>query len=221
MKYTHDSHNLHNRNTVARFVPILLVVVITVIAVAAIISIGQTLMGGDDARKNTSSKEDAGKTALLSTSANRSVRLTVRGPIVAEEKFRSYEVTVSPDSRSMTTYEGYLDKQLTHKKLSNNYRAYEEFVYALDKRKMMDGKQLNDQQNDLRGICASGKVYMFETLLDGEEVKTLWTSDCGGSKGSAQANVQEVLEMFLKQIPDGSKMASQVGLNQEGSFLKL
>lgn len=31
-----------------------------------------------------------------------------------------------------------------------------------------------------------------QTLMDDETVKTLWTSDCSGSKGSALANVDEI-----------------------------
>ena len=151
----------------------------------------------------------------------RSVCLTVRGPIVANENFRSYSITITPDSREMITYEGYLDNQIDRKRLDNNTKAYTELVYALDKRKMMDGKDLTDEQNDLRGICASGKIYKFETIKNNSVVKSLWTSDCSGSKGSAQANVNEILDMFLKQIPDGKKMASGIGLGQDESPFRL
>ena len=214
MKYT------QRRNSFSRFVPILLVIVITIVAVAAVIAIGRALFG-----KNVSGQTDqnvnTGQVALLSTEEGRAVRLIVRGPIVANENFRSYSVIVSPSSRNMTTYEGYLDKEINQKKLDNNVKAYTELVYALDKRKMMNGMQLTEQQNDLRGICASGKVYKFETLKDNSVVKSLWTSDCSGSKGSAQANVNEILDMFLKQIPDGKKMAAGIGLSQEEALFKL
>ena len=210
------------RNSISRFIPILLVIIITIVAVAAVIAIGRALFG-DGSSNNTQPNpniEDA-KTALLSTDVDRSVRLTVRGPIVANENFRSYSVTITPDSREMITYEGYLDNQIDRKRLDNNTKAYTELVYALDKRKMMDGKDLTEEQNDLRGICASGKIYKFETIKNNSVVKSLWTSDCSGSKGSAQANVNEILDMFLKQIPDGKKMASGIGLGQDESPFRL
>ena len=210
------------RNSISRFIPILLVIIITIVAVAAVIAIGRALFG-DGSSNNTQPNpniEDA-KTALLSTGVDRSVRLTVRGPIVANENFRSYSITITPDSREMITYEGYLDNQIDRKRLDNNTKAYTELVYALDKRKMMDGKDLTDEQNDLRGICASGKIYKFETIKNNSVVKSLWTSDCSGSKGSAQANVNEILDMFLKQIPDGKKMASGIGLGQDESPFRL
>ena len=214
MKYT------QRRNSFSRFVPILLVIVITIVAVAAVIAIGRALFGKNDSGQ-TDQNVNTSQVALLSTEEGRAVRLTVRGPIVANENFRSYSVIISPSSRDMTTYEGYLDKEINQKKLDNNMKAYTELVYALDKRKMMNGTQLNEQQNDLRGICASGKVYKFETLKDNSVVKSLWTSDCSGSKGSAQANVNEILDMFLKQIPDGKKMAAGIGLSQEEALFKL
>ncbi len=210
------------RNSISRFIPILLVIIITIVAVAAVIAIGRALFG-DGSSNNPQPNpniEDA-KTALLSTDVDRSVRLTVRGPIVANENFRSYSITITPDSREMITYEGYLDNQIDRKRLDNNTKAYTELVYALDKRKMMDGKDLTEEQNDLRGICASGKIYKFETIKNNSVVKSLWTSDCSGSKGSAQANVNEILDMFLKQIPDGKKMASGIGLGQDESPFRL
>ncbi len=214
MKYT------QRRNSFSRFVPILLVIVITIVAVAAVIAIGRALFGGNESDQKDKNI-NAGQIALLSTDEGRAVRLTVRGPIVANENFRSYSVIVSPSSRQITTYEGYLDKEISQKKLNNNVKAYTELVYALDKRKMMNGTQLTEQQNDLRGICASGKVYKFETLSDNSVVKSLWTSDCSGSKGSAQANVNEILDMFLKQIPEGKKMVAGIGLGQEEALFKL
>ena len=211
------------RNSISRFIPILLVIIITIVAVAAVIAIGRALFGDGGSPNSPQPNpniEDA-KTALLSTDVDRSVRLTVRGPIVANENFRSYSVTITPNSREMITYEGYLDNQIDRKRLDNNTKAYTELVYALDKRKMMDGKDLTDEQNDLRGICASGKIYKFETIKNNSVVKSLWTSDCSGSKGSAQANVNEILDMFLKQIPDGKKMASGIGLGQDESPFRL
>lgn len=210
----------YSRNSFSRFVPILLVIVIMIVAIAAVIAIGRALLGGGESTE-PASQVDEGRTALLTTDVSRSVRLTVRGPIVADESFRSYQVTVTPTSRIMTTHEGYLGRQLDTKTFDNNVRAYEEFVHALDKRKMMDGRVLTAGQNDLRGICASNKLYEFETMVNNETLKKLWTSDCDGSKGSALANVSEILDMFLKQIPEGRKMASDVGLNQSESFFRL
>ncbi len=207
------------KNSFSRFVPILLVIVITIVAVAAVIAIGRSLFGGDMPKQQETVQVDVGREALLSSDISRSVRLVVRGPIVADESRRSYRITISPTNRTMTTYEGYIEKEIDSKKFDNNVPAYEELINALEKRKMMDGRELTAEQNDLTGICATGKIYKFETLLNDQIVKSLWTSDCSGSKGSALANVDEIIDMFMKQIPEGSKMASSVGLGVQESLL--
>lgn len=211
----------YSKNSFARFIPIILVVIITIVALIAVILIGRSLLGGGTQTTEVGSGIDEGREALLSTDVTRSVRVTVRGPIVADEARRSYRITISPESRVMTTYEGYLEQPIDTKVLDNNSVAYTEFVHALDKRRMMDGRVLTDQQNDLRGICASQKIYEMETLVNGETVRHLWTSDCKGSPGSALANINEIFDMFLKQIPGGRKMASDVGLTQQETFFRL
>lgn len=209
-------------NSFYRFVPVLLIIVVTIIIIAVVVMVGRALTGGgDNSRSETVTEVDESRTALLSTDLSRSVRLTVRGPIVADEKHRSYQITVGPQSRVMTTYEGYIETALESTKLQNNVRAYEEFVHALDKRQMMNGRSLSTSQNDLRGICATGMIYQFETLMNSTVVKSLWTSDCSGSKGSAEANVDEILSMFLDQIPEGAKMARSVGLQRNNSIFTL
>ena len=212
----------YSKNSLSRFIPILLVIVIMIVAIAAVIAIGRALLGGGSSNNSTNTAvTDEGRTALLTVDNSRSVRLTVRGPIVANENFRSYRVTISPEERDITTYGGYLENVLETKKFDNNNRAYEELVHALDKRRMMDGRVLAEEQNDLRGICASGQIYQFDTLVNGETVRSLWTSDCDGSKGSATANVSEVINMFLNQIPEGRKIVSGVGLGRDETFFRL
>lgn len=211
----------YSRSSFSRFVPILLVIVITIVAVAAVVAIGRSLLGGGSSTPSTPGEIDEGRAALLSSDISRSVQVTVRGPIVADEKFRSYQINISPTQRFMATYEGYLENEIESIDLDNSVVAYEEFVFALDKRRMMDGRELPEDQNDLRGVCATKRVYEFETLVNSETVKKLWTSDCDGARGSTVASTSEIISMFLNQIPDGRKMARGAGLAQQESFFRL
>jgi len=197
------------RGNASRIVPIVLVLIIVAIVIAALVSIGRAFFGGN---QNTSEPTDVGHTALINTSADRSVRMTVRGPIVADENFRSYQVTVDSSSRTLTTYSGYIDQALETKMYSNNNKAYEEFVYALDKANLMKDSELKDDKNDTRGICATGKVYQFEVLQNNSTVKQLWTSTCKGSPGSFKGSVPQVEGLFLKQIPDSKALLNKINL---------
>jgi len=197
------------RGNASRFIPIILVLIVVAVAIAALVSLGQAIFGGG---QSSQTQPDVGHQALISTDANRSVRMTVRGPIVANENFHSYQITLAPATRTMTTYTGYLDQILATKQLDNNINAYEQLVYALDKANMMQGDELTGDKNDIRGVCATGDVYEFEVLQDNSTVKRLWTSTCKGSPGSFKASVSQVQTLFLNQIPENKTLLKAVDL---------
>lgn len=193
-----------------RILPIILVIVIIAIAVAALVSLARAVFFSGS--NNQPPAADISREALLNTADGRRVTMTVRGPIVADESFNSYTISVSPSNRSLTTYKGYLDGVVDQQSYGNNTAAYEQFVYALDKANLAKGKQLNDAQNDVRGVCATGRVYEFSILNNSETIKKLWTSTCRGSSGSLNANVDQLRELFTVQIPDAPRTINRVNL---------
>lgn len=192
------------RNSNFRVLPLIITIIVIALAIAAIVSIGRAVFGGDSS-SDEAAKVDQGREALLNTTGGRSVQMTVRGPIVADEEFKSYQVEVSNSERSITAYKGYLEERTNGTSLSNNTRAYAQFVNALDKANMMNGEELEGETDeDLLGICASGYVYEYATLSSGNTVKSLWTSTCGGSKGTLDASREQLTNLFLGQIPSSS-----------------
>lgn len=194
----------------ARIFPVIVVLIVIALAVAGLVAAGRAIFGGGN--QSTSSQPDVSREALLNTASSRSVRMTVRGPIVADENFRSYQLTVSNSSRTLTTYSGYLAKPIASKQLSNNTVGYDEFVHALDKTNLAKGEAFSGEKDDTRGICASGKVYEFEILDGSSVVKRLWTSTCKGSPGSLKASVKQLEVLFLEQVPDRKELLKTVDL---------
>lgn len=190
-----------------QLMPVILIVIIVVVSVAAIVALARTLLFGGD---TTEQVEQPEQNALIETTSDRSVRMTIRGAITADEEFRSYQIVISPSSRSMTTYAGYLDQQIDSVQLDNNTRAYEEFVFALNRAGMMEGEPLEGEANDRRGLCPSGKILEFETLQNSQPVKSLWTATCNGTKGSFRANSAQISDMFLDQIPQGPQLLRNI-----------
>jgi hypothetical protein len=184
------------------------VLIVVAIANAALVSVGRAVFGGNDNQQTE--KVDLGVESLLNTSVDRSVRMTVRGPLVADESFRSYQIAVDSSSRRLTTYSGYLDQTLESVRLGNNTKAYEEFVYALNRVNLMRGTELDGEKNDTRGICATGRVYEFEVLQGNSVIKRLWTSTCKGSQGSLKASVKQIETLFNGQIPDSKKILTKI-----------
>lgn len=198
------------RSNGARFFPLIIIIVVVALVIAAIISIGRAVFnsGDDDGGEQQTSQVDQAREALLNTSSGRSVQMTVRGPLVAEEQFTSYRITASNSERSMNVYRGYLEERTTGKTLGNNTQAYEQLVYALDKANMMKGNNKADDEGaqDLRGICATGYVYEFAVLSGSNEVNKLWTSTCDGSKGTLNASKDQLSNLFLDQIPASEEL---------------
>lgn len=192
-----------------RILPVIIVLIVIALAIAGLVAAGRAIFGGD---QPSSTQPDTSRDALLSTDISKSVRMTVRGPLVADENFRSYQVAVNPSGRSLTTYRGYLAQPIDSRQLSNNGRAYDEFIHALDKANMIKGETLTGDKDDTRGVCASGRVYEFEVLDGNTTVKRLWTSTCKGSPGSLKASSKQLETLFLEQIPNYRPLLQAVDL---------
>lgn len=191
-----------------RILPIIIIIVVVALIIAAIFSIGRMILSN-----STNSNQPADQSSLISdvlnTEDGRGVTLTVRGPIVADEEFKSYQINITPTSRTYTVYRGYLDNVISRKTYENNRSAYEQFVYALDKADIAKTRKSNDD-GDLRGVCATGGLaYKFETILNNEVKDTLWTSTCEGSRGTMAASVDRVHALFANQIPDFEPLFNQ------------
>jgi hypothetical protein len=198
------------KSSSSRVVPIVIVLIVIAVAIAVLVSVGRAIFGGNSGTETT--KVDLGVESLLNTSVDRSVRMTVRGPIVADENFRSYQIAVDSSSRRMTTYAGYLDTTIENVQLGNSTKGYEEFVFALNRANLMKGTELDADKDDSRGICASGRVYEFEVMQGNSVIKRLWTSTCKGSAGSLKASVTQLQKLFNDQIPDSRKTLSKVDI---------
>ena len=195
----------------SRVIPVVLVLILVAVAIAAMISLTRAVFfsGGGQA---VVSQPDTSRDSLRSSSAERSVRMTVRGPIVADEKFHSYQISVRPNGRSITLFNGYLDKQVQQQTFSNNIPAYEEFVFALDRAGLAQASELTGDNNDIRGVCATGRIYQFEMLDSNKLVKSLWTSTCKDIDGSLQAKLPAVRSLFHAQIPDSTSLIRTIAL---------
>ena len=194
----------------SRILPTILVVIVVIIAIVALISLARAIFSSGSS--SDTAIADTTEQSLLNTSASSSVSMSVRGPIVADENFNSYKITVSPSSREITTYKGYLGTVVEQQTLGNNTAAYEQFVNALNLAKMTAGKQPTDDKNDVRGICAVGSLSEFTILNNDSAIETLWTSTCSGSQGTLRANVTQLSNLFTAQIPDASKLIRNVSL---------
>jgi hypothetical protein len=194
----------------SRILPTVLTIVVIVIAIAGFVALARLLFSGSGS--GTAPITDTSRENLLDTTVGRAVSMTVRGPIVADEDFRSYRIIVSSSSREFKAYTGYLEAITSQETLSNNTAAYGQLVHALNKANLVVGNPFEGDKNDVRGICATGKVYEFSLLNNTDTEETLWTSTCSGSPGSLKASATQLSQLFLNQIPDGSHIEANLKL---------
>jgi hypothetical protein len=185
-----------------RAISIAVIVIIIGAALFGLIYVGNLLFfssGNSPLTKTNTHESD-----LLSTTANRSVRMNVRGPIVADENFHSYQIQITPNNRDLTIYNGYMNTVASDESLGNNIPSYNQFVNALDQAKLMNNNELTGTANNTAGVCATGFLYQFTILNNNKQIKQLWTTSCGNATGSLGRNFNPFVSLFIVQIPDAS-----------------
>lgn len=191
-----------NTRRIVRNVAVVGGIVLAVIVVFLVIR-AVFLMGSSSAPSQTDATDP-----LLNTSTDRGVMMTVRGPIEAAETARTYEVDVTPTSRSVTQYSGYDGTVVNKQVYANSMAAYEQFVYALDKAGMTNDRTVANP--DTRGVCAMGRLYTFSLERDTTVESSLWSSSCNSVKGTLAGGSSALRDLFNAQIPDISKYSTGV-----------
>ena len=92
------------RGSRPRILPVFITIVVVVIVIAVAVTLVRSMLQGGTPNDNQQSDQAQKQTlqmAAVSQDATRSVRWTVRGPIVADEKFKIYKFFIT------TTYRTY------------------------------------------------------------------------------------------------------------------
>lgn len=185
---------MHQKGSI---VPALVGIAFIVIIVGAIIYLVVSNIAGREPDEELL-PETSPVTAL---GPQRSVRMNVRGAIIAREDHNEYSITVSPDSREISVYQGYTFDQIVGDSYGNSAQAYEAFVYALEREGLGEEREVSDDEADPRGACPTGKVYTFTVLNGGSEVESWWRGSCS-KEGTLDNRANPYVNLFHKQIPN-------------------
>lgn len=146
--------------------------------------------------------EDRRRQLVTNVHTGRSIRMTVYGPVVANEERESYEITVSPSTRRFAAYKGYSQSQVASSDYDNTYEAYQQFVHALERAGFDKERIVDDGEDDDRGACATGKRYVYELFENGDVVKRVWTTNCSKERGTFGGKNTTIYRLFHAQVPD-------------------
>lgn len=187
--------------------------IVTIVLIFFIItgSIFFVLRGRSNNNKATTNKPPA----LLITdysNTNSEVRMTLDGKIVGSEEHRAIRVTISSEKRKLEIIEGYEDKIINSQLFSNDASAYEEFLYALKTANYLKLKSNANPDASEKGVCPTGRRYIYELYTSGTLVKRVWSTSCSDSQGNNAGNNSLIQQLFRQQIPDYNSLTNNVSL---------
>ncbi len=187
---------------------ILLFLIAVGLAILVGILIVRSITGGND---NNAEQEPS--TALVNYADTGVVmRMTVEGPIVADQDFRSIVVRVGASQNQLQTLTGYQGSVDVSQSFASNSTAYANFLRALDIQGFTEGND-DEALADFRGYCPGGKRYIFD-IVDGQEItQRYWTTSCGRSIGNFRGNASQVANLFRAQIPGYNDLVRDTGIN--------
>lgn len=137
------------------------------------------------------------------------VRLTVEGPVVADQNHNSYEITISRNTAKIETFKGYERQVIESKVYENNEEAYETLLLSLERAGYQ--RSIEDENNtDPRGICPTGNRYTYELADANSTIIESWSASC--NKGTFRGNATAVRNLFIRQIPDFGKVTGRLNL---------
>ncbi len=142
---------------------------------------------------------------------NSEVQLTTDGHINSEEEHRAIQINVTPNSREAIVFRGYNQQVLKQESLPNSKAAYDAFLRSLALLNFTKEKR-GVRQTDERGVCPTGKRYIYELLEDNKDVTRLWSTSCSSSQGTFAGTPSTVQTLFQNQIPDYNKFVIDVQL---------
>ncbi len=188
--------------------------IVIILVVVLVILLGLLLFGGNKKPEN-SNKAVTSKVTVASkkisdyNSSNSFVRLTIDGPVNADQIHRMIRITIAQDQNNLDTYRGYQYAPINSAIYANNTNAYKDFLFALQNGGFGIDRKTN-QPNDA-GMCPLGSRYIFEVFDSNKQVSRRWSSTCG-NLGSFGGKTSLMLSLFKAQIPDYTKQITGINL---------
>lgn len=199
---------------------VLLVIVVIAAVVCGAVLIGQKLLGGGSNPHEVS----AGQKLLDKPNDQTAVRMSVRGPINANENHYSIVMTISVSQRQITTYRGYDGSIIRDERLGNTRIAFDDFLAALSRAGFM---KENPSDEPYQGICATGQLVFFEVFeyVQNEQGQTiersatkLWTTTCNKLNGNFAGLFNNVIDLFKAQIPNSQAIIDNAKKEVGGGY---
>jgi hypothetical protein len=137
------------------------------------------------------------------------VRLTIDGPINADQTHQQVQITVSAFESTFQQIQGYDGTVVKAQSYYNTQNSYYAFLSALMQASFTRGTIPPGLSHDT-GFCPLGDRYDIELVQDGQQLEHYWITSCGGTS-TFKGNFPLTLSLFQAQIPNYGTLTG--GLN--------
>lgn len=175
------------------------------ITIGLIILLIALLVGGGG---NKSKVPKTSKPLPSYATTDASVRMTIDGPVNAQQIHQQIRITVNKDEAIYEQIQGYDNHVVNTQSYANTETAYDNFLEALSKAGFTQGSNAKALQSE-QGYCPLGNRFIFELIQNNQDIERYWTSSCGKPK-SYLGNQNLTISLFKAQIPDYSKLTSSI-----------
>jgi len=141
------------------------------------------------------------------STTNTVMRLTIDGPVNADQTHQRIRVTVGRDKVTFEQIQGYQGKLTQTKEFDNNADAYASFLRALSVAGYTSGKT-DPKLKDERGYCPLGSRYVYEALSGSDDILRWWNTSCGSAYGNFLGKGDTVRSLFKRQVPGYDKLVT-------------
>lgn len=137
-------------------------------------------------------------------------KLTIDGPINADQLHQGVRITVGRDEVTFEQLAGYQGNVVNLQNFPNNSDAYANFLAALARAGFRQGSNLATLKDE-RGYCPLGNRYIFEFTQQDQSLERYWATSCGKPSTYLGAFTLTV-DLFKAQVPDYNRLAQATAL---------
>jgi len=150
-----------------------------------------------------------GSTLVGYASTNTVVKLSIDGPVVAQQNHQSVEITVGKNNVTYDQFVGYNGQSVNIQSFPNTVASYDVFLHALYYSNYLKGNTDPNKSNE-SGVCPLGTRYVYAIQNGSKTMQRFWSSSCG--VGTFGGNAALVQTLFQAQVPNYSSLTSSLNL---------
>lgn len=150
----------------------------------------------------------APQTLMSYANTDAQVKLTIDGPINADQTHVAVRITVDQSEVVFEQIQGYQNNVINRQTFDSNEQAYVNFLAALQHVGFTQGDN-TAAHKDERGYCPLGRRYIFELNQDGNELERYWSTSCG-KPSTYQGSTALTLSLFEAQVPGYAQLTQKL-----------